>query len=520
MRFQHVAVAVLAVAAGGNARSEPRRELSFVDAVRVAIAHNGDIYVARSEVDIARDDIDVARSVFDGHIVGSIRGWREDQPGNAFRFAWTDTAVTGSLEYDGRTEYGLSYGVQVGALHERYSNPFITAYNPANTATLTLALDQPLLRGAGRAANLAPIDVASRRADVSERELRRRLEDLVSEVEVAYWTLALAYKEVEARQTSLKLAQDQVGESARLRKAGSISELDVTEAQAGVERMKLLLIAAQQGVIDAEGKLRAVIIGAPDWKADELLVPSDSPDAQAPSYSIEEHLELARKHRPDIAVARAEIEAEQSALAAAHADLAPQLDLIASAGVIGFSGELAHNYATSVIYDTMLSPPYAPDSRYEGGPATALKNLAAGNYAVSVGLKLDLPVHNSAAHARYARQEHAVARAHLAERAVLAQVENEVRTSINLLKTDDELRRAAEQAVAVDQELLAGMRKRFSAGALTSFDVLRIADELARAQIAAARARVSYQISLARLARADGTLLDRLHITTAALGKR
>src|SRR5262249_40129027 len=143
----------------------------------------------------------------------------------------------------------------------------------------------------------------------------------------------------------------------------------------------------------------------------------------------------------------------------------------------------------------------------------------AGDYAVTVGLTLDLPIHNSEARARYARQEHAVTRAHVAERALLSQVENEVRTSINLLKTNDELRRAAESAVAVNQELLAGMRKRFPAGAVTSFDILRIADELARAQIAAARASVSYQIALARLSRADGTLLEKLQITTAALAK-
>jgi outer membrane protein TolC len=513
MQPRRVAVALLAIVAGGQARAAPRRELTFADAVRIALAHNGNLGVAQTDVDIARADTDIARSVFDGLILGNLRGFREDQPGTSTRDAWTDTAVTGSVGYEGRTEYGLRYGLELGALYDRFSNPFYTTYRPATTATVTFKIEQPLMRGAGRAANMAPITVASRRADVSERELRRQLEDIVSDVEVTYWSLALAYKEVEARQASLKLAEDQVTQSARLHALGSIAELDVTEARAGVERMKLQLASAQRGVLDAEGKLRAVLIGAPDWNPEEQLVPIDSPSPASASYSADEQLALALKNRPDLAVSRALIDAEQSALAAVRNDLKPQLDLIASAGAIGFAGELALTPG--------LAPTFTPDPKYEGGPLTMVKNLAtAGNYTVMVGLKLVLPVHNSAARARYARQEHAVELARLAEGVLLAQVENEVRTSINILKADDELRHAADRAVAVNEELLAGMRKRYSAGALTSFDILRIADELARSKIAAASARVSYQISLARLARANGTLLDSLNITVAALRKR
>jgi outer membrane protein len=516
MQPRRVAVVLLAIAAGRQAQAEPRRELSFADAVNVALAHNGVVGVARADVDIARTDIDLARSVFDAHVVANLQGSREVQPGNSSRFAWTDTAVIGSVEYDGRTEYGLRYGLELGTLYDRLSDPFNTVYKPATTATVTLKLEQPLMRGFGRAANRAPIDVASRRADVSERELRRQVEDLVSDVEVAYWNLALGYKEIEARQASLKLAEEQVSQSQRLHAIGSIAELDVTEARAGVERMKLQLASAQRAVLDAEGKLRAVIIGAPDWKPDEQLVPTDSPSAAPASYSVDEQLALALKYRPDLAVAHSLIVAEQSALAAARNDLAPQLDLVGAAGIVGFAGDLAQTYATSTVG---LDPPFTPDGTYQGGPLTTVKNLAtAGDYMVMIGLRLDLPVNNSAARARYARQEHALARARLAKAALLAQIENEIRTSIKILKTDSELRLAADRAVAVNEELLAGMRKRFSAGALTSFDILRVTDELTRSQIAAARARVSYQISLARLARANGTLLDSLHITVPATG--
>ncbi|MBC7976074.1 MAG: TolC family protein, partial [Myxococcales bacterium] len=101
--------------------------------------------------------------------------------------------------------------------------------------------------------------------------------------------------------------------------------------------------------------------------------------------------------------------------------------------------------------------------------------------------------------------------------ALLARVDNEVRRSVALLQSDEALAKAADEAVTVNERLLVGMRKRFSAGAITSFDVLRVADELTRAKIEAARARVSYRISLARLATADGTLLPQRNITASSL---
>jgi outer membrane protein TolC len=61
------------------------------------------------------------------------------------------------------------------------------------------------------------------------------------------------------------------------------------------------------------------------------------------------------------------------------------------------------------------------------------------------------------------------------------------------------------------------MRKRFRAGAATTFDVLRVSEELTRARVEAARVRADYQITLARLRAVTGTTLDPLRITTKNL---
>lgn len=498
------------------AHADRERALSFAQAVDAALAHNSDLAVARVDTALADDEVALASSVFAPRLIASAKLARDDQPGDAVNFAWTDTTARGSLALTGRIRSGLTYTLSADSLLDRFSSPFQTIYRPAYTTSLGLTLTQPLLRGGWRAANMQPIVVASLRAQLSQQQLRARLEQLVGDIAVAYWSLALSYKEREARASSLQLAKDQAAESARLIKLGNISELDVVEAQAGVGRAQQALLAVDQQLLDAEARLRALVIGGPDWQPDETLRPADAPATDAVSPTLAEHLAIARRNRPDLAVAAGTLAVERAGLAVTADDRKPQLDLVLSATAIGFAGELQNTYATAGVADGTLTPAYAPDRDLEGGAARALGNLAtAGNYAVSLGLRLELPLDHSAADARHARQRHAVTRAELAQRAVQVQIENDVRRSLGLVTSDARLARAAEDAVAVHQRLLAGMRKRFSAGTVTSFDVLRVSDALTQAEIDVARARTNYRISLARLAISEGTLLQQLNISVA-----
>lgn len=511
---------VVWLAAATTAQAQVRRELTFADAVTIALAHNGDLYLAQNDTEIAAADLALAGSVFAPRLIGNARISQDNQPGTAQRFAWRELSSSGSVELAGRMPSGLLYSLNLGASTDRLSSPFDAVYDPAYTTGLTLSLTQPLLRGAWRSANLQPIVVASLRRELSEQQLRVRLEQIVGEVEVAYWTLALAYKEREARASSLKLAEDQLADSTRLVRLGTISDLDVVEARAGVGRMRQQLIRAEQAIAEAEGRLRSVIVGDAAWRSDDVIMPVDEPEITQVSYAVADHLRLAHDNRPDVLAARKQLEAERAALGVTANELMPALDLVVTGGLIGFAGQLDRNYATSGVVDGTLNPVYVADPEVSGGVMRAFQNLVTGgNYAVSLGLRLELPLDNSAAQARHERQRHVLGQARIAERALLAKVDSEVRTSLAVLRGDEALQKAADEAVTVNERLLAGMRKRFSVGTITSFDVLRVAEELTRAQIDAARARVSYRISLARLATADGTLLQQLHIAVSSLRK-
>ena len=507
MGASHVVALTFIAGVSATAFAEPKRELSFQDALHLMLAHNGELLVARTDLDLADDDVALADSAYAPRFVASLRFSRDHELGGPTRLTVDDRLIVGAIGLEGKIQSGATYALGFTVNDDRFHSPLSSIYDPTYTNTLSLNVIQPLLRNGGFATNKLPIVVAGLRRDLSEQQLRVQLEDLVGQLEIAYWQLALAYKERDARTAFVKTAQEQVQESTRLVKLGSISDLDVVEAKAGVGRAQQELLRAEQEITTAEGRLRLVVLGTQTELSTERLVPTDDPAIDPAVYELDVHLKAARDSRPDVIAARSQLEAEHTAQGVTENALLPQLDLILGGSLIGFAGELDPRSGLTQQLDGQ------PDPVSLGGEGQALANLKNGNYLVSAGLRLELPIVNSAARARNDHQTHVVERARLRHETVLREVDLQIRNSLQLVRDGEKLEKAADEAVAIEAQLLAGVRKRFASGATTSFDVLRVSDDLAKAQNEAARARVNYRLALARLAIFDGTLLDGHHVS-------
>ena len=90
-------------------------------------------------------------------------------------------------------------------------------------------------------------------------------------------------------------------------KIGTISDLDLVEAQSGVNREQQAVLLSRQQIIDGEDRLRALIVGGPDWALEDVLIPTDDPTVTPTKISMQEHLELAKKNRPDLLAVRGQV---------------------------------------------------------------------------------------------------------------------------------------------------------------------------------------------------------------------
>ena len=493
------------------------RELSLAEAVRTALEHDAELYIAREDAEIAGENIELARSEFTPRLIGELFGRRDDQPPSSTTLGAVESTDGGTVGITGRISTGMTYTLSAGLLHQRRRDPFFTIYEPAYTTTVRGEIVQPLLRGAFSAARL-PILVASLRRDATKLELRARLERTVGVVQIAYWDLVRARSEVDARASNLALATEQVEESKRLKRLGAGSDLDIVEAETGVSRREQELLRTRQDVIDAEARLfDALGVRASDraWTGEITIVPTDVADIEQAAPDLEAQLALARTRRAEILAARGVTAAESAALELTGDRKRAALDLVATAGTVGFAGELAMTRATTGINTGGM---YTTDSAYDGGLGTSLSNTLGRDLHLYLGLRFELLLGDNAAEVRHGIQRRAVSRARLAEREILARIETDVRTTVSRVGISRQVVEAAERTVANTEKLLDGMRKRFRAGASTSFDVLRVSEELTRARVEAARARADYRATLTRLAAATGTLLDGLGIRIDDLG--
>jgi outer membrane protein len=97
-------------------------------------------------------------------------------------------------------------------------------------------------------------------------------------------------------------------------------------------------------------------------------------------------------------------------------------------------------------------------------------------------------------------------------RAVREQIEAEVRGAIRDVLTARKRIEAARETVKWTQEQIDGVRRKFEAGISTSYEVLQVLDDLAKAQTGEIKALFDYKVGESKLRLAEGSILEKYHI--------
>ena len=87
---------------------------------------------------------------------------------------------------------------------------------------------------------------AAARTDEAAAELARDVTETVAAVERAYWTLAAARRAVEVREEAVRLAEEQLAETAARIESGAAPETEIAQPRAELERRRGELLAARE----------------------------------------------------------------------------------------------------------------------------------------------------------------------------------------------------------------------------------------------------------------------------------
>ncbi len=320
----------------------PTQNLSLDEAIRTALTNSEVIRVlagvtavssGRSIYDaaIANANIDVAQGRFDPTLsVNNFWTRRETpfafpDPGDPTRTLLDASRSDGyDIDFDlsktNLTGGTWSFGVNDGTTRV----PGAALLDPANRTALDFSYTQPLLRGAGRAANQAPIVLARIDTERSYFQYKNSVQQQVRDVIGAYWALVSARTVLWAREQQVFQAQFAFDQADQRALVGDLARSETALQRVSLANFKSTLIGAKADVLQREAALRS-IMGLPPYEP-HRITPVTPPSEQRLQVDWETIVSMAEQYRPDLIELKLVLEADQQRLLQSRNLALPQVN--------------------------------------------------------------------------------------------------------------------------------------------------------------------------------------------------
>ncbi len=355
---------------------------------------------------------------------------------------------------------------------------------------LSLSYSHPFMRGAGKCYNTNLIVLAKIDTELALDRTKSELQDQLLEVVEAMWDLYLQRALLVQRQAHVQRAE------VILDWLESRQELDalasqVARAKAAVAVRKTQLIRTATLVANAESKLRSLVNwpnveGSRSWE----LIPIESPLREAIPVDLNDALITALQNRQEVDAAAREIEAARVKLNVAKNELLPVLNGVVESYVSGLRGDF-------------------------GIGRSWVDQFSTGEPAYSAGLLFEVPWGRRAANANHQRRMAELRQLSSKFEATVAALNAEVEIAVREVETTFQELQAKRELVMAAQADTTYLYKRWEAlpgdersASFLLEDLLDSQDRLASAEAAYSQAPVDYTLSLVRLNRSLGTLLQ------------
>ena len=475
-------------------------------AIELAVGRNLSVQVESFGPAIRQAEIVDAEAAFDSVFFTDLSWTDTDTPAGLPPFIQGGpTRVTDAQQSVGLTT-GIRRALTTGGLvtaEQRlvYTDVRATSFggvpvpNPESRVDFVFGFEQPLLEGFGPDVALSQIRLARNAERAAVAELRQRLIDAVTDTESAYWDLVRAHRELVITARLLERGE-RVREEIKARRVLDAVQAQVADAVSAVENRRADLLRAQRAVRRASDRLK-LLMNDPRYPvgSETVLVPTDAALDQPIVFSLVDALSTAVSNRPEVALAVLSIDDASIRQSVADNGRLPTLDFRAELAMRGFEENLGD------AYDDVFENEFFDD--------------------FSLGLLFEQAIGNRADEAAYRRARLERMRSVVSYRQVVQQVALDVKNALDDVVTNYRL---IEQARLSRIAAAEALRTLLVEKELTDrgYTVERLDLELSQQEALAAAERaevaalIDYQVSLAELARAQGTALERNRIDFVA----
>jgi outer membrane protein len=461
-------------------------KLTISEAILLCLENNASLVVERMNPPISQTFEDQERAVFDpttdaNITAGRVKGERLARSGSKTESFTTDTGE-GNISLAQYFPTGTTVALEADTIVDDSSLYQDNFYSTRLGMTVT----QALLRGYGTDVNLARLRQARLDTRMSEYELRGFTESLVADVESTYWDYALARRQIEIVEESLKVAHQQLNETKELITVGRLARAELPAVQAEVAAQEQALIEARAAKETIRLQLLRLLspAGPGIWQREiELIHQPTLPEIKL--EDVEQHVAVSMRLRPILNEARLEIMRGDLELVKTRNGLLPLMDIFITLGKSGY----ANSFGESV------------------------RNIDKDSYDALAGVRFNYPIFNRDAAAVHRRALLSRDQSQKALENLSQLVEVDVRTAYITVNSTKQQIAASSVTRKFDEEKLRTETEKLRVGKSTSFLVAQAQRDLLVSRIAEVRALANYLKALIDLYRQDGSLLERRKIS-------
>jgi outer membrane protein TolC len=458
-----------------NKPAQKEIELSIEQCRAMTLTNNLDLKVQLIAPAIAAQKVSEEEAKFESSFFSNLSYSDVKQPGSVLV---SEAPVYKSFDVDLGVEVPLRTGGKVTFdVADNHTRTDYVSYS----ATSSLSISQPLLRGAGKRANTHSIRIAEYERRITDAQTKLEVIRVLANADRGYWRLYAARRELEVRKKEYELAQVQLKQTRRMVEVGERAEVEVVRSEAGVAERLQNIIIAENELRNRERELKQIMneagltMGTPI-----VLVPVTEPDPV-----------LYELNRPRLTAMAVENRMEML-----EAEL-----------------QIAEDISTVDFYKNQALPLVTMDYTYRlnglgAARSDAYDMMSDMDYRSHIGgLKVVIPLGNEAAKSRllqafYQRRQRLVSKEN---RRTL--VEKEVLAAADQIETNWQSILASRQNAILAGRLYEAEKRQFEVGLRTSTDVLDAQAKFANAQSAEIKSLTEYQIAQIDLAYATGMLL-------------
>jgi len=481
--------------------SQDALNLSLQDAKRMALENNRDIQIEKKNVEISAGEITTQKGAFDPVLnlnssyidakIPTTSTFIESGVINENEFI-AESGIIGTLPT------GTFYNILNFSLSRTKTDSPIEDLSPSWFTSLSFSIGQELLRNFGLDVNLAPLTIARRSNEISVKQLEVTVSDTLLRVEEAYWLVVAARQDLENQRTALELAKDLLRRNEIQVEVGVLPPVAVTEAKSEVANREVDVISAENTLRAVEDRLKNILV----IPLSQQISLTDEPTDVVRTFSESEVLEEALEQRPEIKQAKLDIENRETEKRFFSNQRLPSLSVQGTINLQGLGGDENPNRLSFEEEPEPIPPQFDQ-------PGDAFRNLFDGEFPTWQILGVfSLPIFNWTAKGNYVKASANLDKSVISYKKITDDVTLDVRNAVREIENSLRSIEAARTTVELRNEVVRNEEERLNVGIGTTRDVIEAQRDLVNARTELIRAIASYNIALARLERARGTIME------------